>query len=68
MPDAEHQQHGHHAGDQAPALRQAAAFFLMDEPAVATLCSSHSMIGAALTRDDGSLATFGALAATSASR
>lgn len=51
---------------QADAL--STAFFLMDEPAVATLCSSHSMIGAALTRDDGSLATFGALAATSASR
>lgn len=45
---------------QADAL--STAFFLMDEPEVAALCTAHAAIGAALTRDDGSLATFGALA------
>jgi thiamine biosynthesis lipoprotein len=46
---------------QADAL--STAFFLMDEPSVAALCAAHGTIGAALTREDGSLATFGALPA-----
>ncbi|MFM7752258.1 MAG: FAD:protein FMN transferase [Opitutaceae bacterium] len=50
---------------QADAL--STAFFLMDEPAVAALCAAHGAIGAALTREDGSLATFGALTGASTS-
>jgi thiamine biosynthesis lipoprotein len=45
---------------QADAL--STAFFLMTEPEVAALCTAHAAIGAALTREDGSLATFGPLA------
>jgi len=36
----------------------------MTEPEVAALCTAHAAIGAALTREDGSLATFGALTGT----
>ena len=37
------------------------AFFLMEETAVANLCSVHPSVGAALIREDGTLATYGAL-------
>jgi thiamine biosynthesis lipoprotein len=50
---------------QADAL--STAFFLMEEPAVAALCDAHGAIGAALTREDGSLATFGTLTQTAPS-
>lgn len=45
---------------QADAL--STAFFVMDEPEVATLCSAHPQIGGALMQADGTLKTFGALA------
>ncbi len=38
------------------------AFFLMDETAVANLCIAHPSIGAAVIREDGTLAVYGALA------
>ncbi len=43
------------------------AFFLMEETAVAGLCSTHPSIGAALVREDGTLAIFGALSGQTAS-
>lgn len=49
---------------QADAL--STAFFVMEEPEVATLCSLHPQIGAALMQPDGSLKTFGALAGSDA--
>jgi thiamine biosynthesis lipoprotein len=45
---------------QADAL--STAFFVMEVPEVAALCSLHPQIGAALTQPDGTLQTFGALA------
>lgn len=45
---------------QADAL--STAFFLMPEAAVAELCAAHPEIGAGLVRENGDLATYGALA------
>lgn len=47
---------------QADAL--STAFFLMTEEAVAALCATHPAIGAALVREDGSLAVYGAFSTT----